>query len=116
MKIQSKYRGIKGFVTVYNRAVRYSYMITKTALKRIKILNHWKEYGMESAIHAFEVGERTLWDWRSRLDKGGGKPEALNPKSRAPKVKRKRLWDVRILEEIRSIETFRGLFQFSLSS
>ena len=103
MKIQSKYRGIKGFVTVYNRAVRYSYMITKTALKRIKILNHWKEYGMESAIHAFEVGERTLWDWRSRLDKGGGKPEALNPKSRAPKVKRKRLWDVRILEEIKRL-------------
>lgn len=105
MKIQSKYRGIKGFVTVYNRAVRYAYMITKTALKRMKILEHWKRHGMESTIHAFDTKERTLWDWKSRLEKGGGKPEALNPKSKAPKEKRKRIWDVRILEELRRLRS-----------
>lgn len=103
MKIQSIYRGIKGFVTVYNRAVRYQYMITKQALERLKILEHWKSYGLESTIHVFEVSERTLWDWKCRFDKGGGRPEALNPKSKAPKEKRKRLWDVRILEEIRKL-------------
>ena len=99
MKIHCKYTGIKGFVTVYNRAVRYAYMNTKTALQRMKILDHWKQYGLESAIHTFEVSERTLWDWKARLDKGRGKPESLNPKSKAPKVKRKRLWDFRILDE-----------------
>jgi len=103
MKIHCKYTGIKGFLTVYNRAVRYAYMITKTALKRVKILDHWKRHGMESAIHAFEVSERTLWDWKARLDKGGGKPEALNSKNKAPKNKRKRLWDIRILEEIKRL-------------
>lgn len=105
MKIQSKYRGIKGFVTVYNRAVRYAYMITKTAIKRVKILEHWKQFGMGSAINAFSIRERTLWYWKSRLDKGGGKPEVLNPKSKAPKEKRKRLWDYRILEEIRRLRS-----------
>lgn len=105
MKIQSKYRGIKGFVTVYNRAVRYAYMITNTAKKRVKILDHWKKHGLESAIDAFDVSERTLWDWKSRLHKGGDKPEALNPQSKAPKVKRKRLWDPRILEEIRRLRS-----------
>jgi len=105
MRIHSKYRGIKGFVTVYNRAVRYTYMITKTALKRFRILDHWKTHGLESAIHAFEVSERTLWDWKSRLDKGGGKPEALNPGKRIPQKKRRRIWDCRILEELRRLRS-----------
>lgn len=105
MKIQSKYRGIKGFVTVYNRAVRYRYMITKQALDRSKILIHWGKYGLASTIDAFEVSERTLWDWKSRLDKSGGKPESLNPKSKAPKQKRKRIWNYRILEEIRRLRS-----------
>jgi transposase InsO family protein len=103
MKIHCRYRGIKGFVTIYNRAVRYAYMITKTALKRVRILDHWKHHGMKSTIDAFEVSERTLWDWKGRLDNGGGKPESLNPRSKAPKEKRKRLWDFRILEEIKRL-------------
>jgi transposase InsO family protein len=103
MKIQSKYRGIKGFVTVYNRAVRYAYMITAQARQRLKILEHWKKHGLESTMHAFDVSRRTLWDWKARLNKGGGKPEALNPRHTAPKKRRKRIWDVRILEEIRRL-------------
>ena len=103
MKIQSKYRGIKGFVTVYNRAVRYRYMITEQAKKRCKILIHWGKYGLESTINAFEVSERTLWDWKSRLDQGNGKLESLNPKNKAPKQRRKRIWDYRILEEIKKL-------------
>jgi len=103
MKIQSKYRGIKGFVTVYNRAVRYAYMITKTALKRFKILEHWKIHGLSSAIHAFDVSERTLWNWKERLAKGGDKIEALNPGKRIPQKKRRRIWNVQILEEIRKL-------------
>ncbi len=103
MKIHCKYTGIKGFVTVYDRAVRYAYMITATAKRRLKILEHWKKHGLESTIDAFEKSERTLWNWKSRFDKSGGKPESLNPGSRAPKEKRKRLWDVRILEELRKL-------------
>lgn len=81
MKIHCKYTGIRGFLTVYDRAVRYAYMITAEAKMRLKILEHWKKHGMESAIHAFDTKERTLWEWKARLDKGGGKPEALNLKS-----------------------------------
>jgi len=73
MKIHCKYTGVKGFVTVYNDAVRYAYMITAEAKRRLKILEHWKNHGLQSAIDAFEVSERTLWDWKGRLDKGGGK-------------------------------------------
>ena len=43
MKIHCKYTGIKGFLTVYDHAVRYRYMITETAKKRMKVLVHWEK-------------------------------------------------------------------------
>ena len=103
MKIHCKYTGIKGFVTVYNRAVRYAYMITAEAKRRLKILVHWEKYGLESTIHAFEVSRRTLFGWKGRLRKGGGKLEALNLGRREPQRKRKRIWDTRVLEEVRNL-------------
>lgn len=103
MKIQSIYRGIKGFVTVYNHAIRYRYMITEQAIKKNKIIIHWQKYGIKSAMDAFSISRRTLFNWKSSLKKGKGKIESLNPGNRAPKNKRKRLWDVRILEEIRRL-------------
>lgn len=103
MKIQSIYRGIKGFVTVYDRAVRYRYMITTEATRRLKILEHWKKHSLQSAMDAFSISRRTLFNWKALLDLGGGKPEALNPGKRTPQKKRKRIWDVRILEEIKRL-------------
>jgi transposase InsO family protein len=103
MRIQSKYRGIKGFLTVYNRAVRYRYMITKTAIRRNNILIHWNKHGIESTIDAFGFKKRTLFNWKLTLKQGNGKIEALNPKSKAPKQKRRRLWDDRIIEEIKRL-------------
>jgi hypothetical protein len=45
MRIQCKYRGIKGFVRIYNYAIKQNYMITKTAKKRHEIKSEgcdWK--------------------------------------------------------------------------
>ena len=103
--IHCKYTGIKGFLTVYDRAVRYAYMITVEAKRRLKILEHWKKYGLQSTIDAFEKSERTLWNWKSRFDKSGGKPESLNPDKRTPEKKRKRIWDCRIPEELRILRS-----------
>lgn len=105
MKIHCKYTGVKGFLTVYNRAVRYQYMITDIALRRQKILIHWEKHGLESTMDAFGVLRRTLFNWKKSLKDGGGKIEALNPKSRRPKTIRKRSWDYRILEEIKRLRS-----------
>jgi transposase InsO family protein len=78
-------------------------MVTEIAKQRLKILVHWEQYGMKSALHAFSVSERTLWNWERAFRKGGRKVEALNPKKRTPKRKRTRTWDIRILEEIRRL-------------
>lgn len=71
MKIHCNYTGIKGFVTAYNHAVRCAYMITETALKRVKILDHWKKYGLRSAIDAFDISERTLCHVKHRMSNIG---------------------------------------------
>ena len=103
MRIQCKYRGVKGFVTVYNRAVKYRYMITEEAKRRLKILIHWEKHGIESSTDAFSVSRRTLFNWKKLLDEDKGKMESLNPKKREPKKKRKRLWNIEILEEIKRL-------------
>lgn len=78
-------------------------MITEIAKYRMKVLAHWEKHGLDSAIDAFNVKRRTLFNWKKALKKGGGKYEALNPANRAPKIKRKRLWPNDITAEIKNI-------------
>jgi len=103
MRIQSKYKGIRGFITVHNDALRYAYMITEKARRRLKILIHWEKYGIASTRDAFSISRRTLFNWKKSLNEGKGKVESLNPKKRTPKKKRKRLWNIKILEEIKRL-------------
>jgi transposase InsO family protein len=83
--------------------VRFRDMVSETAKERLKIISHYEKYGLDSTLDAFPVKRRTLFDWQKRFNDSGRNAEALNPKSRAPKVKRKRLWDARILEEIKRL-------------
>lgn len=78
-------------------------MITQKALKRMEVLAFWEKYGIEAAKEAFKIKERTLYSWKERFIKGGKKVEALNDKSRAPRIKRKRLWPTQIVEQIKKI-------------
>ena len=103
MRQFNRFRGTKGFLSTWNRAVRFRYMITEAAKNRTKILAFWKKHGAEAAEEAYGVKIRTLYDWQRRLKEGNGKLEALNPGSRTPKTKRRRLWDFRILEELRRL-------------
>src|SRR3989338_5220847 len=70
MQIHSKYRGIKGFVTVYNDAIRYRYMITEQALRKARILAFWERYGLSATSEAFKAKRRTLFDWKRKLKQG----------------------------------------------
>lgn len=99
----NKYRGIKGFVWLYNDALRYRYMITKQARKKTKILVFWEKHGLEATLEAFEVKRRTLFHWKNKWNKGGRKPEALNEKTKSPRKKRKRIWPEDIIAEIKRI-------------
>jgi transposase InsO family protein len=91
MRIFNKLRGTQGWLSLYERAVRYRHMRNKeVAEKRVKILTFWKTHGLQATKDAFGTGERTLYRWQAMLEAGGGRLETLDPKSTAPKGKRKR--------------------------
>jgi len=103
MRQFNKFRGTRGFLSTWDRALRFRDMITDEAKRRTKILGFWKKHGVEAAQEAYGVKRRTLFDWQRKLKKGNGRLEALNPGSRVPKTKRRRLWSYLILEELRRL-------------
>lgn len=105
MRIFNKFRGTKGFITTWERVLRFRYMITEQAKRRVKILAFWDKHGTEATEEAFSVKKRTLYLWQRKLKEGQGKLEALNPGSRTPKTKRKRLWNTCIIEELKRLRS-----------
>ena len=91
MQQYNKTKGIKGIVSVYNDALRFRDMITNSAQERVRILVFWKKHGDIATKEAFKASRPTLFRWQKAIIEGDGKLEALNPKSTAPKTKRKRI-------------------------
>jgi transposase InsO family protein len=58
--------------------------------RRVKILDFWEKHGAEAVKDAFGVSRRTLYRWHAELKKKEGRLDALDPKSRAPKNRRRR--------------------------
>ena len=100
MRTFNKFKGTKGFISIWERMIRFRDMITEAAKQRTRILAFWKKHGTEATEEAFGTKRRTLFNWQKSLKTGGGKLESLNPQKTTPKHKRKRIWDTRLLEEI----------------
>src|SRR3989338_10079692 len=94
------FKGLRGFVTCYNRAVRWAHM-TEKATKKFEILVFWEKHGLPATVDAFKVKRRTLFLWKKQLREGHGKPEALEEQSRVPVHTRIRVWPLEVLEEIK---------------
>lgn len=91
MRIFNKLRGTQGWLSLYERAVRYRHMRNKEVVeRRVKILTFWKTHGLEATKDAFGTGERTLYRWQAILAAHRGHLESLDPKSTAPQRRRKR--------------------------
>src|SRR3989338_8262190 len=91
MQIHNKITDTKGFVSIYEEALRFRDMITQSAEKRARILAFWQKHGLIATKEAFRVSKATLYRWQELVDEGDGKLEALNPQSTAPKKKRQRI-------------------------
>lgn len=110
MRIFNKNRGVRGSRTAQERHVRFAYMIQKEATRRAKIISFWKKHGLEATEEAYGVKRRTLFLWQRKLKDGNGKLESLNCGSKAPKKKRQRRYDYRIIDEIKRLrETYPNL-------
>ena len=78
-------------------------MITQKADYKAKILIFWEKHGLEATLDAFPHKRSTLFLWKQRWIKGGKKSEALNDKSKSPKARRKRLWPIEVIQEIKRV-------------
>lgn len=101
MQIQCKYRGIKGFVRLYNYANKQNCMITKTAKERHEILKFWWEFGGKATLSACGAKRSTLYEWQRKLRKEG--MAGLNPGIQARKSNNKRIINPLVLKEIRRL-------------
>ena len=96
------FSGLEGFVTCYNRAVRWEHMTNK-AKKKFEILVFGEKHGLAATMDAFKVSRRTLFVRKKRRRDGGGKPTALEEKSRVPAHRRTRAWPLEMLEETKRL-------------
>ena len=101
--IHCKYTGVKGFITAYEDGVRWQYMITAKAKHKAKVLVFWEKHGIKATKDAFSVSRSTLFEWKSKFNKGGKKFEALNEKKTIPKTKRRRIWPFEVRQKIKSL-------------
>ena len=91
MSYFNKFKGTKGFISTWERVIRFRYMITEQAKERCRTLSFWEKHGTLATTEAFRVSERTLFRWQKSLKTNLGKLEALNSRSKTPKTKRKRI-------------------------
>jgi transposase InsO family protein len=105
MRITNINKGVVGSRTLQEHALRFAYMITQEAQQRAKILTFWNTHGLQATKDAYGVSHRTLFSWQKKLKDKNGKLEALNDGSRAPKTKRRRRYDYRVVEEIQRLRT-----------
>lgn len=101
-RFQPAFKGLR-FTTCYNKAVRWSYMITLKAQRKLDALLFWEKHGLPATIDAFKVSRRTLFLWKKQFQNGRKKPEALNEQSKVPNNKRIRAWPLELLEEIKRL-------------
>lgn len=79
----NKFRGTKGFITLWQYTLRFRYMVTEEAKRRVKVLAFWERYGLPATKDAFGVSRPTLFRWQKALKEKQGRIEALNKKSTA---------------------------------
>lgn len=90
---------------MWERVLRFRYMITEQAKRRAKILAFWERYGDEATKEAFGVSPRTLFRWQEKLCRSLGKLEGLNAGSTAPKERRKRVVPPAVTERVIALRT-----------
>ncbi|MDO8492449.1 MAG: integrase core domain-containing protein [bacterium] len=90
MRIFNKFKGTKGFISNWNRLLRFRYMISEKAKERCRVLSFWERHGQEATREAFRVSSRTLFRWQRALKNDSGKLESLNPKRTTPRTRRMR--------------------------
>ena len=100
------FRGTRGWLFTYERAVRWLRMRNEAeARRRTKILDFWRAHGLRATKDAYDVSRATLFRWQQALQRTRGRLDALDPKSTAPKRKRQRIYPSGLIDRIIALRT-----------
>jgi len=102
MQTDYLFHGIKGFERFAYYCYRYD-MASKEANRRYKIVLFYEKYGLEATLEAFEISKRTLYRYKATLKRSNNTIAALEPKSKAPKTKRKSTVPKELIEKIKDL-------------
>ncbi len=102
MQTDYLFHGIRGF-SHFQRVCYLWEMETDVAQRRLKILQFFEKYGLEATLEAFDISRRTLYRWKSIYEKNNQDVLSLNPKSKAPKRKRKPQTPKEIIQKIKEL-------------
>lgn len=82
----------KAYIHFMNYVVDYLDHYQRTAIEqRLEILKFFDEFGLEATKKAFKKSRSTIFLWKQKLVKAGGKLSALAPGNRSPIHRRKRV-------------------------
>ena len=109
MRQFNKLSGAKGFVEIWERVIRFRYMITEEAKERCRILAFWDRHGTSATKEAFQISRRTLFRWQKALRKKGGQLEGLNALSTVPRKKKERNVEEGVLRRILELRSLHPL-------
>lgn len=70
---------------------------------RLHVLNHYSQYGLSSALDAFNVKKSTLYDWKRVYQESKGRVISLVPKSTAPAHVRRMTTHWKLVEFIKGM-------------
>jgi transposase InsO family protein len=100
----NKFKNTKGFLTMYEYFSRMRNM-DDTAKYKIKVVTHYRQYGLASTIHAFSVSRSQIYKWQALITLYPKQLCVLNKKSTAPKTTKKRVYEPGIQQAIIRLRT-----------
>ena len=100
MRQFNKFKGTRGFLSTWERVLRFRYMITEKAKRKAKIITFFDTYGLEATYDAYGTSRAAIFRWKKSLKTDTGRLECLNDRSKAPKKRNKRIIDEKVIPYI----------------
>lgn len=95
------FSGIKGYNHLMKTVISINQFDKYDIAKyRLRVINHYLQFGLKSTLDAYPVKRSTLFLWSKKLKDGNGALTSLVPQSTKPNNVRQMIVDIRIIEKI----------------
>lgn len=101
--LESFFKDKKGFKKLLNYSSLIHHPQQKIIEERLRIIKFFETFGAQATRAAFGFARSTIYLWKQKLKKSGGKLSALAPASKAPKNRRKPTYPQEILDFIKKL-------------